>query len=99
MHSNNQVYKKMRDIRGALHQHPELAFQKEKTSLLIQCELTRLGIDFKDGLAGNGIRAELEINLQTLLSRRINPAHAAVVAIGKFTAGTVHNVIAEKDNA
>ncbi len=59
MHSDKQVFKKMREIRRNLHQYPELAYQEEKTSLLIQRELTRLGIGFKTGLAGNGIRAEL----------------------------------------
>jgi hippurate hydrolase len=39
--------------------------------------------------------SSLIMNLQTLVSRRINPAHAAVVTIGRFSAGTVHNVIAE----
>ena len=34
----------MQDIPRALHQHPELALQEEKTSLLIQRELTRLGV-------------------------------------------------------
>lgn len=38
----------------------------------------------------------LVMNLQTLVSRHINPAHAAVVTVGHFSAGTVHNVIAGK---
>lgn len=42
------------------------------------------------------VAASLIMNMQTLVSRRINPAHAAVVTVGHFTAGTVHNVIAEK---
>jgi hippurate hydrolase len=40
--------------------------------------------------------SNLVMSLQTLVSRRINPAHAAVVTVGRFSAGTVHNVIAEK---
>ena len=42
------------------------------------------------------VASNLVMNMQTLVSRRINPAHAAVVTVGKFSAGTVHNVIAEK---
>ncbi len=42
------------------------------------------------------VAAGLVMNMQTLISRRINPAHAAVVTVGRFEAGTVHNVIAEK---
>ena len=42
------------------------------------------------------IASGLVMNMQTLISRRINPTHAAVVTVGRFSAGTVHNVIAEK---
>jgi len=42
------------------------------------------------------VASNLVMNLQTLVSRRINPAHAAVVTVGRFSAGTVHNVIAEQ---
>jgi hippurate hydrolase len=42
------------------------------------------------------VASSLVMNMQTLVSRRINPAHAAVVTVGRFSAGTVHNVIAEK---
>ena len=42
------------------------------------------------------VASNLVMNLQTLVSRRINPAHSAVVTVGRFSAGTVHNVIAEK---
>ena len=42
------------------------------------------------------VASNLVMNLQTLVSRRINPAHAAVVTVGRFSAGSVHNVIAEK---
>ncbi len=42
------------------------------------------------------VASNLVMNLQTLVSRRINPAHAAVVTVGRFSAGTVHNIIAEK---
>jgi len=41
------------------------------------------------------VACNLIMNMQTLISRRINPAHAAVVTVGRMEAGTVHNVIAE----
>ncbi len=41
------------------------------------------------------VAANLVMNMQTLISRRINPSHAAVVTVGRLEAGTVHNVIAE----
>jgi hippurate hydrolase len=42
------------------------------------------------------VASALVVNLQTLVSRQIDPAQAAVVTVGHFTAGAVHNVIAEK---
>lgn len=36
----------------------------------------------------------LVIALQTIVSREVNPAHPSVVTVGKFDAGTAHNVIA-----
>ncbi len=41
------------------------------------------------------VACNLVMNMQTLISRQINPAHAAVVTVGRMEAGTVHNVIAE----
>ena len=32
--------------------------------------------------------------LQTIVSREVNPAHPSVVTVGRFEAGTAHNVIA-----
>ena len=40
--------------------------------------------------------SSLVMNLQTIVSRRINPTRPAVVTVGRFSAGTVHNVIAEQ---
>ena len=42
------------------------------------------------------VAANLVMNMQTLISRRIDPNHAAVVTVGRLEAGTVHNVIADK---
>ncbi len=40
--------------------------------------------------------ALLVMNLQTIISREINPAHPCVITVGKFEGGTAHNVIAEE---
>lgn len=39
--------------------------------------------------------ANLVVQLQTIISRNVNPLDSAVVTIGKMTSGTVQNVIAE----
>ena len=39
--------------------------------------------------------ASLLLQLQTIVSRNVNPMDSAVLTVGKFTAGTVQNVIAE----
>jgi hippurate hydrolase len=41
------------------------------------------------------VASNLVMNIQTLVSRRIDPSHAAVVTIGKLISGTVNNAIAE----
>jgi len=47
-------------IRHDLHMHPEIAFAENRTSAIIQRELTALGIAFKSGLArGTGVVAHL----------------------------------------
>ncbi|GAB5497255.1 MAG: M20 aminoacylase family protein [Phycisphaerales bacterium] len=40
------------EIRHDLHKHPELMWQEERTSAVVQQELSKLGIEFKSGLAG-----------------------------------------------
>jgi amidohydrolase len=47
-------------IRHYLHQHPELSFEENQTSLFVQEKLKKLGIGFKSGYAGTGIVAKLE---------------------------------------
>ena len=42
------------------------------------------------------VASNLIMNLQTLVSREIDPVFPAVVTVGRVIAGTVHNVIAEK---
>lgn len=41
------------------------------------------------------LASTLIMSMQTLVSRQINPSHAAVVTVGRIQAGTVHNAIAE----
>jgi amidohydrolase len=40
------------ELRHDLHEHPELGYNEVRTSEVVQRELTRLGIQFKAGLAG-----------------------------------------------
>jgi hippurate hydrolase len=42
------------------------------------------------------VGASFVINLQTMVSRMINPAYPGVVTVGRLAAGSVHNVIAGK---
>ena len=46
--------------RRHLHQHPELSFEEHKTSAYVATELKKLGIHFRDGIAGTGIVATIE---------------------------------------
>lgn len=47
-------------IRRYLHQHPELSFKEEETSLFIQKKLREAGIRFKTGYAQTGILATIQ---------------------------------------
>ncbi|WP_457756121.1 M20 metallopeptidase family protein [Thermodesulfatator indicus] len=38
----------------------------------------------------------LVVNIQTIISREVNPAYPCVITVGKFEGGTAHNVIAER---
>lgn len=49
-------------IRRHLHAHPELSFKEFETSKFIAQELKKHGINFRDGVAGTGIVAEIEGN-------------------------------------
>ena len=41
--------------RRTVHEHPELAFQEEKTSAFVQARLNELGIEYKTGYAKTGV--------------------------------------------
>ncbi len=47
------------DLRHDLHRNPELGYQEKRTSGVVQRELKPLGIEFKAGLAGTGVVAQL----------------------------------------
>src|SRR5699024_11406265 len=44
----------------------------------------------------NVIGAEIDSQLQTIVSRKINTIHTAVLTIGQFNAGTAFNIIADE---
>lgn len=90
----------------ALHIAPELPVGTVSTRAgLLFANTSELFIDLK-GLGGHAAyphktkdmtvaMANLILQLQTIVSRNINPLDSAVVTIGKVTAGTVQNIIAE----
>ena len=45
------------DWRRHLHAHPELSFQVEETARFIAGQLQSMGVEFRPGIAGNGIAA------------------------------------------
>lgn len=50
-------------IRRDLHTHPELGYEEQRTSQVIQSELKKAGVEFKAGLAGGtGVMAHLPAN-------------------------------------
>lgn len=53
------LFEWMREIRRRLHQYPELSYQEQKTSTLIQGKLDELGISYQNGWGGTGVIASL----------------------------------------
>ena len=43
-----------------LHAHPELSFEEYETSAFVQSELSKMGIQFRAGIAGTGILGVIE---------------------------------------
>lgn len=90
----------------ALHIAPEWPVGTVATrGGLLFANTSELFIDLK-GLGGHAAyphktrdmtiaMANLLIQLQTIVSRSVNPLDSAVVTVGKVTAGTVQNIIAE----
>ncbi|RDI47864.1 M20 family metallopeptidase [Falsibacillus pallidus] len=53
-------YSEMVDIRRYLHQHPELSFKEVNTAKYIADFYRDLGVDFREGVGGNGIVAKVK---------------------------------------
>ncbi|WP_433748685.1 M20 family metallopeptidase [Falsibacillus pallidus] len=53
-------YSEMVDIRRYLHQHPELSFKEVNTAKYIADFYRDLGVDFREGVGGNGIVAKIK---------------------------------------
>jgi len=45
--------------RRTIHSHPEMAYEEEETSILVQSRLRELGIPFQAGVAGTGVVANI----------------------------------------
>ena len=90
----------------ALHIAPEYPVGTVATRAgLLFANTSELFIDLK-GLGGHAAyphktrdmtvaAANLVLQLQTIISRNVNPLDSAVITIGKLTSGTVQNIIAE----
>src|SRR2546423_5083540 len=46
--------------RRTIHSHPELKYEEEQTSTLVQARLRDLGVPFRSGLAGTGVVAVIK---------------------------------------
>lgn len=46
--------------RRTIHSHPEMAYEEEQTSILVQARLRDLGIPFRAGLAKTGVVAQIK---------------------------------------
>lgn len=49
--------------RRTIHSHPEMAYEEEQTSILVQARLRDLGIPFRAGLAKTGVVAQINGDL------------------------------------
>jgi len=57
---SHSFFTEIRDIRRAIHSHPELSFREFDTSRLIAQTLERWGIKYVDGIVKTGIVASIE---------------------------------------
>ena len=57
----NDVKKAIVQLRRDLHQHPELSWQESRTAGRVCEALQQLGIEYKSGIAGTGVVADLPV--------------------------------------
>ncbi len=50
-----QYHEEVVGLRRHIHMHPELSFQEYETSKFVQAQLGKIGVPFKDGVAGTGV--------------------------------------------
>lgn len=60
LNSTENVFPELQGMRRHLHANPELSFAEYETSAYIAQQLKKMGISFKDGVAGTGIVAHIE---------------------------------------
>ncbi|HET7466238.1 MAG TPA: M20/M25/M40 family metallo-hydrolase, partial [Candidatus Dormibacteraeota bacterium] len=60
LESAKSIESKIVSTRRTIHSHPEMGFQEEQTSTLVQARLRDLGIPFRAGLAKTGVVAQIK---------------------------------------
>ncbi|MBC8449584.1 MAG: amidohydrolase [Chloroflexi bacterium] len=55
-----ELHESIRTLRRAIHQHPELAYQEQRTAALVADTLRSLGIDVQTGVARTGVVGTLD---------------------------------------
>ena len=58
--SARQIEPRIVNTRRTIHSHPEMGYQEEQTSTLVQARLRDLGIPFRAGLAKTGVVAQIK---------------------------------------
>ncbi len=76
-----QNHKQVISIRRHLHQHPELSFQEQNTSLFIQKQLDEIGIPYKSGYVKTGIVAHIHGQMKSSAKPRVVALRADMDAL------------------
>ena len=58
--SARKIEPRIVNTRRTIHSHPEMGYQEEQTSTLVQARLRELGIPFRSGLAKTGVVAQIK---------------------------------------
>jgi metal-dependent amidase/aminoacylase/carboxypeptidase family protein len=53
------LFEQMVEVRRDLHRHPELSWKEARTTSRICAFLEELGIEYREGIAGTGVFAEM----------------------------------------